>query len=224
MQTSNLQLLSDFNTRGISVIIGIGFTVSLFLFIPFISGITNENTQKPVLVFNSINLYKNIIVPIKRINKKPKPKIKKQKKKVLKKKPKIIKKENKTVVKKKKILDKLFATKDQKIEKIPEKPQIEEFPIPERIYNVDKKPQLLLGVQPIFPKDMKVLGKTAVVKVDALIDRYGKVRRAIIYKSAGKSFNDAAIKAVMASLFTPANIGGKPCAVVYRMSIKFNLK
>jgi len=204
--------------------LGIGITVSLFLFIPFISGVNNNKEQKPVLVFNSINLYKNVVAPIKRVNKKPEPEIKKQTKKIVKKKPKIINKKNKTVVKRKKVLDKLFAMKDQIIEKIPEKEQVEEFPVPERIYNVDKKPQLLLGVEPVFPKDMKVLGRTAVVKVDALIDRYGKVRKATIYKSAGKSFNDAAIKAVMASLFTPANIGGKPCAVVYRMSIKFNLK
>lgn len=217
-------ILSEFNSSSVSIMLGIGITVSLFLFIPFISGVNNNKEQKPVLVFNSINLYKNVVAPIKRVNKKPEPEIKKQTKKIVKKKPKIINKKNKTVVKRKKVLDKLFAMKDQIIEKIPEKEQVEEFPVPERIYNVDKKPQLLLGVEPVFPKDMKVLGRTAVVKVDALIDRYGKVRKATIYKSAGKSFNDAAIKAVMASLFTPANIGGKPCAVVYRMSIKFNLK
>ena len=216
--------LSEFNSSTIAIILGVGITVLLFLFVPVLSGVMKEDNLKPVMVFNSINLYKKTIVPVKKVLKKPKQKIKKLIKKITKQKPVKTKQEKKKIVKKKKVVDKLFATKNQKVEKIPEKVQVEALPVPEPIYNVDKKPQLLLGVTPVFPEDMKVLGETAVVKVDALIDRYGKVRKATIYKSAGKSFNDAAIKAVMASLFTPASVAGKPCAVVYRMSIKFNLK
>lgn len=216
--------LSEINSTSLSLITGLMITVSLFLSVPFISGLMNEDEQEPVLVFNSINLYKKIITPVKNQKKKPKPKVKKPKKKIVKKIPKKIKKEIKKVVKKKKILDNKFATKKQKIEKVVEKIQPEELPVAEPIYRVSEKPHFLLQANLEYPSDMKVMGKMAVVLLDVLIDRFGKVRKVTVFKSAGKSFDDAAIKAVMASAFTPGNIAGKPCAVILRLPMRFNLR
>ncbi|MFV1983822.1 MAG: energy transducer TonB, partial [Thiohalomonadales bacterium] len=119
-------------------------------------------------------------------------------------------------------IDKKFSTKKKEIKKFVLSQEYE-IPEPEPIYRVTEKPYFLREGELIYPEDMKRLGKTAIVVVDALIDRKGKVRKTTIYKSAGKSFNDAAINAIKGSLFVPGKIAGKPVAVLYRLSMKFNL-
>ncbi len=216
--------LNEFITNSTSVVMGLGITALLFFLIPYISGTRHEAEQKPVMVFNSINLYKKVIDSPKKPRLKKKPIPKKPKKKNILKKPEKIKKRNQKVVKKKKSVDKLFATQNQKIEKSQELSGLEELPVAEPIYRVSEKPHFLLQAKLKFPEDMRALGKTAVVLVDVLIDSHGKVRKVTIFKSAGKSFDEAAIRAIKDSVFTPGKIAGKPCAVILRLPMRFNLK
>jgi len=214
-------LLNSSGTKIIILISGLVISAALIEFIPYISGSMREDEVKPMLVINSIDFHKKIISKEKKI-KKSKP-IKK--KKTVKKKPKKIKKPQKKIVKKQKIvkpIDKKFSTKKKEIKKFVMSKEYE-IPVPEPIYRVTEKPYFLREGELIYPEDMKRLGKTAIVVVDALIDRKGKVRKTTIYKSAGKSFNDAAINAIKGSLFVPGKIEGKPVAVLYRLSMKFNL-
>lgn len=211
---------SSFITKLVSVISGLLLSAALIIFIPYLSGSMQEDEIIPMLVINSIDFHKEIIQQKKEL---------KKKQKIVKKKPKKaknkIKKAQRKVVKKKQVIkpiEKNFSTKKKQVEKLVQA-EDEEIPEPEPIYRITEKPYFLKAIKPIYPTDMYDLGKTAVVTVDALIDRKGKVRKTTIYKSAGKSFDDAAITAVKESIFVPGKIGGKPVAVMYRMKINFDI-
>ncbi len=206
-----------------SIFVALILSAALIEFIPYISGALPEDEVKPLLVINSIDFHKKMPAKEKRVKKKKPKKIKH--KKISKKIDEKISKKPKGIVKKKQMvkpIEKKFSTKNKKVEKIV-KTQDDEIPTPEPIYRVTEKPYFLREGELIYPEDMKRLGKTGIVIVDALIDRKGKVRKTTIYKSAGKSFNEAAINAIKNSLFVPGKISGKPVAVLYRLSMKFNL-
>jgi TonB family protein len=206
----------------LSLVLGISFSVVLFLFVPFISGTLQEEEVVPMLVINSIEFTKTEI-PDKNKVVKEKPKTVK---KIVKKPIKKIKKAKKKILAKKKVIEpieKNFSTNKKKVTESV-KHEDEVIPIPEPIYRVTEKPQMLRKGELIYPEDMKRLGLTAIVIIDALIDHKGKVRKTSIYKSAGKSFNDAAINAVNNTIFIPGKIAGKPVAVLFRLPMKFYLK
>jgi len=212
--------LNKYISKAISLILGFSLSIALIIFIPYLSGSIHDDEVNPVLVINSIDFYKKTTLKKKELKKKPKI-VKKKPKKVTKK----IKKQQKRIVKKQEIIkpvEKKFSTKKKQVEK-ELKSQEDEFPTPEPIYRVTERPYILKAIEPKYPPDMHRLGKTAVVTVDALIDRRGKVRRTTIYKSAGKSFDAAAMNAIKKSVFEPGKVNGKPVAVLYRMKIKFNL-
>lgn len=216
--------LNNLSSKLLTVIVGLTISAVLILAIPFISGSMQEDEVIPMLVINSINFHKKIIIEKKKVPK-PKQKVIDKLKKTVKKRSKKVKKIIKKLAKQKKVvkpIEKNFSTRHKKPEKVV-KTQEDEIPIPEPIYRVTEKPRFLRAIIPTFPYDMQRLGKAAVVTVDALIDRKGKVRKTTIYKSAGKSFDDAAITAIKKSVFIPGKIDGKPVAVLYRMKIKFNL-
>ncbi len=206
----------------LSLSIGVCLAVALILFVPFIAGSSKDDDIKPMLVVNSIDFSKKIIVK----KKKPKKIIIKKKAKPVKKRPKKPKKIiKKTIVNKKRVMpiEKNFSTNNKIIKKVLEN-NTEQLPVPEPLYRVTEKPRLLRQGVKVYPEDMKRLGITATVIIDALIDRQGKVRKTTVFKSAGKSFNDAAIAAIKDSVFIPGKIAGKPVAVLFRLPIKFNLK
>ncbi len=201
--------------------VGVCLAIALILFVPFISGTMYDDKITPMLVVNSIDFSEKIILKNKEIKK---PILKKKlKPKRIKELPKKQKKIKKKIIKQKKIIaeiEKNFSTKNKKILKN----NVEQFPVPEPIYRVTEKPRLLRQGVKIYPEDMKRLGITATVIIDALIDRQGKVRNTTVFKSAGKSFDDAAITAIKDSIFIPGKISGKPVAVLFRLPIKFNLE
>lgn len=103
------------------------------------------------------------------------------------------------------------------------KPTKNTLPTPVPIFQVTQVPRFLHRETPVYPEAMRVQGVIGVVKLEALIDQYGRVRQINILKSAGELFDEAAKHAVWASSFYPAEIDGKPVAVRLRLPVKFEL-
>ena len=97
------------------------------------------------------------------------------------------------------------------------------MPTPVPIFQVTQAPRFLHREAPIYPEVMRAQGISGVVKVEALIDNEGRVRQVSVLKSAGEYFDEAARRAVLSSSFYPAEIEGKPVAVLLRLPVKFGL-
>lgn len=98
------------------------------------------------------------------------------------------------------------------------------LPTPAPIFEVTTLPRFIHMVQPVYPPDMRAQNKEAKVKVEALIDSKGVVRQVRVIKSAGESFDKAAVEAIKNSTFTPGDINGKPVAVLYRIPVAFKIR
>jgi len=97
------------------------------------------------------------------------------------------------------------------------------LPTPVPIFKLTLSPRFLHRQEPVFPETMRVEGISGVVKLEALIDKRGRVRQVNIIKSAGKYFDAAAKHAISASSFYPAKIGNQPVAVLLRLPVRFGL-
>lgn len=151
------------------------------------------------------------------------------------KKPKLrtIKKQNpveKPIVNAKPILTKEISTRQHETVTKPVQAQAQTFeeslPIPLPFYKATTLPRFahLANLEDYYPPNKRKQGIEGKVKVEVLIDKYGKARKVTILTSAGDEFDDAAIKAIMASSFIPANFAGKPGPVLYRIPVEFRLK
>ncbi len=216
-----------------SLFAGLFATISLLLSVQLFSANQNVTQDKrPLLVVDLVN-WKPTEKPVEKKQAPPPkkiilPKPKKQPK------PKPIKKESIKPVEKialnpvKKVEPETEATKEiaaepvieKKIETVTE----EVLPTPVPIFQLSDMPQYLHKETPVYPPSMRTLGKTATVKLEAYIDKKGKVRKVTIVKSAGEEFDQAAKKAIWASTFSPAKVDGKAVAVLLRLPVKFNLR
>jgi len=111
---------------------------------------------------------------------------------------------------------------------IPERQQMGEvsdefLPNPVPFFKLTDSPQFLHREIPEYPESMRATGRKGVVILAVLIDSTGKVRKVTVLKSDGVQFDQAAIKGLQASSFTPAKIDGKSVAVLLRMPVEFRL-
>lgn len=91
-------------------------------------------------------------------------------------------------------------------------------------YKVDTKPEYLVKAPLEYPAQARRLNKTGSVVIEADIDSKGQLVDARVIKGAGFGFDEAALKMVTLSRFTPAYAAGKPVAVRMRFTVKFTLK
>ncbi len=98
------------------------------------------------------------------------------------------------------------------------------LPTPVPIFQLTQAPRFLHREAPVYPEVMRVQGVSGVVKLEALIDKKGRVRKVHILKSVGKAFDEAAKRAILASSFYPAKVKNRPVAVLLRLPVKFNLQ
>ncbi len=96
-------------------------------------------------------------------------------------------------------------------------PNMEEF-IP-----VEKPPQIIKRVLPVYPEMALRAGLEGKVWVKVLVDKEGKPRKAIVIKSTTEIFNDVAVDAAMQFLFTPAVMNGGPVKVWLSIPFKFTI-
>ncbi len=97
-------------------------------------------------------------------------------------------------------------------------PGIDEF-IP-----VEKPPQIVKRVVPIYPPMAMRAGLEGTVYVKILVDKDGKPKKAVVIKSTTEIFNDAAVEAAMQFIFTPAVMNNGPVKVWVAVPFKFKLK
>ncbi|MDP3581599.1 MAG: energy transducer TonB [Ignavibacteria bacterium] len=88
---------------------------------------------------------------------------------------------------------------------------------------VEKLPELVEPVIPEYPEVAKKAGITGKVFVRVLVDKFGNSKKAVVFRSDNKQFDEPSINAAMKSKFTPALQGGKPVAVWILLPFKFAL-
>jgi len=239
--------------RGIAVFSGVLIPISLILSIPvFFKSELAKQEEKPPIVLEMMALQlpqQQPIKPVEKVKPKPKPKPVKKQNPV---KPKVVKKKPEPKPSKKKTPKKTMIAKakpevkdipqpvekpvEKSIEKLVEK-VIEEvpkevvvqqetapaLPAPVPIFKLTEAPQFLHREDLIYPEAMRASGVTGVVKLAVLIGKEGNVHRVTVLKSAGKAFDEAAKRALLASTFIPAKVGNEMVAVELRMPVKFRL-
>ena len=111
----------------------------------------------------------------------------------------------------------LVSSEEIKIEE--DNPEINAF-IP-----VEKPPQLVKEVLPVYPEIARRSGVEGVVWVKVLIDKNGKPKKAVVIKeNANGILDQAAIDATMQHLFTPAVMNGGAVQVWVALKFRFQLK
>ena len=98
----------------------------------------------------------------------------------------------------------------------PEKP--EEAP---RQPLLTKEPQLIKAAEPVYPSEALVARLSADVTMDVDLDASGRVTNVAVTTGAGHGFDEAAVVAVKASTFSPAEIDGRPSAVRFSYTLHF---
>ncbi len=151
--------------------------------------------------------------PQEKVKTKPKPK------KKIKKVKKVIKKPVLTV-------QEPIETPKEIVEDIPEELEIadEVLPTPVPIFQVSSLPRFVHRASPVYPPTMRQQDKEGTVFIEALVDRFGVVRKVDVIQSAGPLFDQAAIDAIEGSTFIPAHTNGKPVPVLLRVPIRFRLR
>ncbi len=99
------------------------------------------------------------------------------------------------------------------------------FPAPDEFVPYDVPPKFIKKVMPIYPSKARLLGIEGTVWVQVLVDKHGRVRDVRIYRDSGTNvgFEQASIRAAMASMFSPAMSNGEPIAVWVIYSYVFRL-
>ncbi len=88
---------------------------------------------------------------------------------------------------------------------------------------VEKQPVPVKQVPPEYPDIAKRAGVQGTVWVKCLVDKEGKVKKALIMKSDAEIFNEPAIQAALQWVFTPAIMNNGPVAVWAAIPFRFVL-
>ncbi len=89
---------------------------------------------------------------------------------------------------------------------------------------VEKQPQIVKRVVPKYPEMAVRAGLEGTVWVKILVDKDGLPKKAVVIKSTAELFNDNAVEAAMAFVFTPAVMNNGPVKVWVSIPFKFTLK
>ena len=89
---------------------------------------------------------------------------------------------------------------------------------------VEREPIPVKRVVPTYPEIAKRAGVEGKVYIKALVDKEGKVKKAVVLKSDAEIFNQSAFDAVYQWLFTPAVMNNGPVAVWVVVPFNFQLK
>lgn len=99
---------------------------------------------------------------------------------------------------------------------------LEPFPEPKPAApKLTKSPQMLKAVEPVYPPEALEARLSADVTMTIDLDAEGKVTRAEVDKPVGHGFDEAAVEAVKASTFSPAEVDGKPSAIRFSYTLHF---
>lgn len=102
--------------------------------------------------------------------------------------------------------------------------QIQEDGPPPKIVFFQKAPVIIKRVQPVYPEIARKAGIEGTVWVELWITKEGKVKKAVVVKSASEIFNQPTLDAAMQFVFTPAMMQNGPVAVWVTMPFHYRLK
>ncbi len=84
------------------------------------------------------------------------------------------------------------------------------------------EPRRISGPNPVYPEETELA--TGKVVVETLIDASGSVRDVVVLHSPSAEFTRSAVDALRTWRFDPATLGGRPVAVRYALSVRFDLE
>lgn len=86
-----------------------------------------------------------------------------------------------------------------------------------------KPPAIVRFVEAEYPAEERASGRAATVKLRIALDAKGKVTKVDVAESAGAAFDAAATKAALQFEFSPAEVDGKPSAIVIEYAYAFTI-
>lgn len=89
---------------------------------------------------------------------------------------------------------------------------------------VEKDPVAVKKIMPIYPEIAKRAGVEGKVLIKALVDKEGKVKKAVVLKHDAEIFDQPALEAVYQWVFTPAIMNNGPVTVWVVVPFNFQLK
>jgi protein TonB len=107
---------------------------------------------------------------------------------------------------------------------IPEGPPPTEPTGPIRVGGDVKPPKKIFHPSPQYTEIARKARITGVVIVEAIIDKQGNVTNVKILKGLPMGLDQAAVDAVKRWRFEPATLNGKPVAVIYNLTVNFQLQ
>lgn len=107
---------------------------------------------------------------------------------------------------------------------IPDGPPPMEPTGPIRVGGDVKAPQKLVYPSPQYTEIARKARITGVVIVEAIIDKEGNVTNVKVLKGLPMGLDQAAAEAVRKWKFEPATLNGKPVAVIYNLTVNFQLQ
>lgn len=114
-------------------------------------------------------------------------------------------------------------TQDIKIE-ADKAPIVDQDPDMDKFIPVEKMPEIIKTVKPLYPDLAVRAGLEGKVFVKILVDKEGKPKKAVVVKSDAVVFNESAVNAAMQYLFTPALQNNKPVIVWVVVPFRYELK
>lgn len=93
---------------------------------------------------------------------------------------------------------------------------------PVRIKGAIRKPNRISGDDPVYPDAANQVKAKGTVKLDIVISKSGKVEDVAIVSSSGREdLDQSAVTAIKTWTFEPATRSGKPIAVIFTATVKF---
>ncbi len=89
---------------------------------------------------------------------------------------------------------------------------------------VEKNPVPIKAPSPAFPDNARRIGIEGTVWVKMLVDKEGKVKKALVMKSDNPMFDEAATSAALQWVFTPAVMNNGPVPVWVSQPFRFKLR
>lgn len=85
-----------------------------------------------------------------------------------------------------------------------------------------KPPRVISRVEPKYPPAFSRIGKTAVVRVHCVVDKYGRVQNPQIVVSSFAPFNEAVLAAIEQWRFQPGSLNGTAVDTYFELTVTFS--
>jgi protein TonB len=102
-------------------------------------------------------------------------------------------------------------------------PPADAEPLPDIYKCVERLPEPVMTSVPEYPDLAKRIGLDGSVTINVLVDKEGKVKKALLMKSTDDVFIQPALEAAKKWIFTPAIMNGKPVLVWVAIPFRFRL-